>query len=222
VSDETGNHGWLHYDPDFYFNNIIDPAVQHVISKGMYAIIDWHYVGTSWTQSDVSQNTLAFWVGSGSWSGIASKYANNPNVIFELFNEPGGGEWSSWKSTAQGWISQIRSKGANNIVIVGGPNWSQTMPQSSGDLLTSDNIVYACHIYPSHIGGGIPNWIEYVSSVAPVMMTEWGYENNSDANVTTGTASSYGNTFKNYINGKTNVGWIAWCFDYCYRSLCVI
>jgi hypothetical protein len=218
VNDETGNHGWLHYDPDFYFENIIDPAVQHVISKGMYAIIDWHYVGQGWT-GDSGANTEKFWLGSGSWAGIASKYANNPNVIFELFNEPGGGDWNSWKSTAGGWINSIRAKGANNIIIVGGPNWSQVMPKNESELISAENIVYACHIYPSHSGGGMPDWIEYVSTAAPVMMTEWGYENNSDANVTTGTKSSYGQMFRDFVDSKPQVGWIAWCFDYCYRSV---
>jgi hypothetical protein len=93
------------------------------------------------------------------------------------------------------------------------------MPQSASDLIDRDNIVYACHIYPAHSGGGMPNWIEYVSTVAPVMMTEWGYENNSDANVTTGTKSSYGQMFREYVDAKPQVGWIAWCFDYCYRSV---
>jgi hypothetical protein len=219
VNDETGNHGWLHYEPQWYFDTIIDPAVQHCISKGMYAIIDWHYVGVSWTQNDVVENTETFWLGDGSWAGIASEYANNPNVLFELFNEPGGGEWSSWKTTATGWIDGIRAKGADNIIIVGGPNWSQVMPQSSSDLIDRDNIVYACHIYPSHAGGGMPNWIDYVSTAAPVMMTEWGYENNSDANVTTGTKTSYGQSYRDWLDAKPQVGWIAWCFDYCYRSV---
>jgi endoglucanase len=221
VNDETGNHGWLHYDPDFYFENILDPAVQHTISKGMYAIIDWHYVGVSWTQADVIENTETFWLGNGTWEGIATKYKNNPNILFELFNEPGGGSWSSWQSTAQGWVNAIRAKGADNIIIVGGPNWSQVTPQSASELLSGNNIAYACHIYPSHCGGGIPNWIDYVSSAAPVVMTEWGYENNSDANVTTGTKTSYGQMYRDWLDAKPQVSWIAWCFDYCYRSVMV-
>lgn len=53
VCDETGCHGWINYTPDSFFNNILDPAVQYVISKGKYVIIDWHYVGISWTNADV-------------------------------------------------------------------------------------------------------------------------------------------------------------------------
>jgi len=209
VNDETGSHGWLHYTPDDYYNKILNPAVQYIISKGKYVIIDWHYVGVSWTDGNVVSNTLKF------WNYIAPKYAKHPNVIFELFNEPGGGDWSSWKSAAQGWINTIRNThAADNIIIVGGPNWSQTTPSNSGDLLSGGNIVYACHIYPQH---GIPNWIDWVANNAPVIMTEWGYEANATEPVN-GT-SSWANQYKSFIKGKGNVGWIAWCFDFVYRSV---
>ncbi len=156
VSDETGSHGWLHYVPDEYFTRILDPAVQYVIAKGKYAVIDWHYVGADWRQPEVAANTEAFWLGRGAWPGIAAKYANNPNVLFELFNEPGAGRWTDWKKAAQGWIEGIRSRGADNIVIVGGPTWSQVMPRRASDLIPGANIAYACHIYPAHAWAGMP------------------------------------------------------------------
>jgi hypothetical protein len=218
VNDETGHHGWnVRNNPQWFFDNIIEPAVSKVISVGDYAIIDWHYVGVSWDDATVIAKTEEFWLGNGTWPGIAAMYANNPNVIFELFNEPGGGSWSSWKTRAGGWINSIRGVGANNLIIVGGPGWSQTLPQSAGDLFSAANIAYACHIYPQHVGSTMPNWIEYTSSVAPVVMTEWGFENTGPAPVS-GTASAYGTIYKAYINGKPNVSWIAWCFDYIYHS----
>jgi hypothetical protein len=223
VNDETGHHGWNVENTlgdaaacNNFFNNIIDPVVMQVIGKGKYVIVDWHYVGVSWTDATVAARTKEFWLGTGAWAGIAAKYANNPNVLFELFNEPGGGSWSDWQNTAQGWVNGIRAV-ANNIIIVGGPNWSQVTPQKASDLLTGGNIVYACHIYPQHCGTSVPNWIDYVSTVAPVMMTEWGYELNGPAPVG-GTTSGYGNLYKNWINSKPNVSWIAWCFDFIYHS----
>lgn len=217
-TDETGFHGWLHYTPQDYFDRILDPAVRHAISRGKYVIIDWHYIGASWRDADVESNTEAFWLGRGAWPGVAARYANNPNVLFELFNEPGAGSWSDWKATAQEWIKGIRSRGANNIVIVGGPVWSQVMPQRSPDLITGPNIVYACHIYPAHARGRVPPFIDYVSGVAPVMMTEWGFEKDGPMPVN-GTASSYGALFKAYVDAHPNVGWTAWCFDSVYRPV---
>jgi endoglucanase len=218
VNDETGSHGWLHYDPNDYFTRILDPAVAYAIAKGKYVIVDWHYVGADWSVPDVAANTERFWLGGGSWPGIAAKYANNPNVVFELFNEPGQGTWGSWKAQAQKWIAGIRARGANNIIIVGGPRWSQVLPQRAADLIDGPNIAYACHIYPGHVRGFIPPWIEFVSRVAPVIMTEWGFEKDGPDPVN-GTASGYGRLYKAYIDSKPNVGWIVWCFDSVYRPV---
>jgi len=219
VNDETGHHGWnVVNNPQWFFDNIIDPAVSKVISMGKYAIVDWHYVGVSWDDATVVAKTAEFWLGSGSWTGIAAHYANNPNVIFELFNEPGGGSWSSWKTRASGWIDGIRAKNANNLIIVGGPGWSQVLPSAAGDLFTQTNIVYACHIYPAHCNPNPPNWIDYTIQNAPVMMTEWGYEANGPAPVA-GTTNAYGAAYKAWANGKgASLSWVAWCFDYIYHS----
>jgi hypothetical protein len=209
VNDETGSHGWLHYSADDYFNNILDPAVQYSVQKGKYVIIDWHYIGVSWNDGSVVSNTENF------WNYVAPRYANHPNVIYELLNEPGRGNWSDWKSRAQAWVNMIRNNhGANNIILVGGPNWSQVMPASTGDLLSGGNIAYVCHIYPQH---GVPNWIDWVANNAPVVMTEWGYESGGPEPVN-GT-SSWANQLKSMINGKPNVSWTAWCFDFVYRSV---
>jgi len=221
-------HGWSTYnDSEEYLNNIIDPAVQYVINRGYYAIIDWHYEGNysgkqhSWNDPVIIENTCNF------WNHVASKYANHPNVIFEIFNEPGDGLWNDWQETAQReWVDLIRyTHNADNLIIVGGPSWSQVLPMSSSDnFFTGGNIVYSCHIYPLHISVNDnnemsgPNWIEYTAELSPVMITEWGYENNSGANVTVGTTSGFGIPFKNYIDSFPNVGWTAWCFDYVYRS----
>lgn len=218
VKDETGSHGWLHYDPQAYFTKILDPVVAHAAEKGKYVIIDWHYAGVSWDASDVVANTEKFWLGGGGWKGIAAAYANNPNVLFELLNEPGQGDWSGWKSRAQGWVDAIRAKGARNIVVVGGPRWSQIMPKRPEELLSGPNIAYACHIYPGHVKEAVPDWIDYVSGVAPVLMTEWGFEKDGPPPVN-GTASSYGRLFKAYINARPNVGWTVWCFDSVYRPV---
>jgi len=218
VTDETGSHGWLHYAPQDYFERILDPAVQHAIRRGKYVIVDWHYIGADWRDPAVESSTEAFWLGKGAWPGVAVRYANHPNVLFELFNEPGAGSWSDWKVTAQRWVAGIRARGAGNLVIVGGPVWSQVMPQRASDLLNGPNIVYACHVYPAHVHGAMPPWIDFVSGVAPVMMTEWGFEKDGPMPVN-GTASSYGRTFRAYIDAHPNVGWTAWCFDSVYRPM---
>lgn len=61
-NDETGSHeGWKQADPDAYFSTYLDPAIQYCVEKQVYAIIDWHYIGQSWTDSSIVSNTNAFW-----------------------------------------------------------------------------------------------------------------------------------------------------------------
>ena len=38
-----GQPGWI-ANPDTYFNNHLNPAIQRCISKQIYCIIDWHYI----------------------------------------------------------------------------------------------------------------------------------------------------------------------------------
>lgn len=224
VDDEVGQHGWDMVEPDFYINDIIIPAVNAVVESGRYAVLDWHLVGEGWTGAN-EENTVDF------WNRMVEVFGDHPNVLFEIFNEPGGGSWNDWQSTAQGWVDAIRSgdwsqyglpdrQGADNIIISGGPNYSQVLPQSSSDnFFTGGNVVYAVHIYPEHTGGGIPNWAEFTLQSQPVILSEWGYENNEDANVTTGTAENYGNQLQSYVDSFDNLHWIAWNWSPTYRSV---
>jgi endoglucanase len=84
-----GQPGW-NAGPDTYFNNHLNPAVQECVARQIYCIIDWHYI-SDYTSSAVDTATRNF------WSYVASRYANTPNVIFELFNEPVNPDnWSTW------------------------------------------------------------------------------------------------------------------------------
>ena len=233
ICDETcraggGKHGWLVYnDPVGFFKYIIDPAVQYVKNLGKYVIVDWHYVGESWKKKN-EENTVYF------WNFISKRYANDSSILFELFNEPGKGRWKDWQSYAQKWINCIRSgdwsiynlpptEPADNLILVGAPHWSQKLPhyinfnrsEDPNILLTGSNIAYTCHIYPAH---RVPKWFAWTAKYAPAIISEWGYEVNAQLPVK-GTFSKWGKKFHDYLNSFDNVGWIAWCFDFIYRSI---
>jgi hypothetical protein len=85
------------------------------------------------------------------WQSVAARYANNPAVFFDLYNEPGGAAgttsltsdaagWNLWRNGGtvpvfadgvayhtpglQGLLNAIRAAGANNMVWAGGINWA--------------------------------------------------------------------------------------------------
>lgn len=201
--DETP--GWL-ANPDAYFNNHLDPAIQNCVARQIYCIIDWHYI-SDYNTSAIDTSTRAF------WSYVAPKYANTPNVIFELFNEPMNPDnWSTWKATAQPWVDLIRSYAPNNLILIGGPRWSQNLSSAASSPFTGSNLVYVAHIYPEH--GGQSNWDSWFGNAAnsvPFFVTEWGWQQGGNT-PTSGTLSGYGVPFSNYLESK-GLSWTAWVFD---------
>ncbi len=197
--------GWL-ANPDAYFNNHLNPAIQRCISRQIYCIIDWHYI-KDYNSSAVDTATRNF------WSYIAPKYKDVPNVIFELYNEPiNPDSWSTWKTWAQPWVNIIRAVAPNNLILIGGPRWSQNVAEAATNPFSGGNIAYVAHIYPQH--GGQSTWDAWFgnsSATVPYFITEWGWQNGG-ASPTSGTLSGYGTPFSNYLDSK-GVSWTAWVFD---------
>jgi endoglucanase len=200
-----GQPGWK-ANPDAYFTKYLDPAVQHCISKQIYCIIDWHYI-KDYNSSDVDTATRAF------WNYVAPKYASTPNVIFELYNEPiYPDSWSTWKKTAQPWVDTIRAAAPKNLILIGGPRWSQNVADAATSPFTGSNLVYVAHIYPGHGDQSVwDSWFGDSSSTVPYFITEWGWQQGGNV-PTSGTKSGYGIPFSAYLDSK-GVSWTAWVFD---------
>jgi endoglucanase len=197
--------GW-NANPDAYFNNHLDPAIQNCVARQIYCIIDWHYI-SDYNSSAIDTSTRNF------WNYVAPRYANTPNVIFELYNEPiNPDNWSTWKTVAQPWVNLIRSHAPNNLILIGGPRWSQNLSSAASSPFTGSNLVYVAHIYPQH--GGQSTWDSWFGNAAnsvPFFITEWGWQNGG-AQPTSGTLSAYGIPFSNYLETK-GLSWTAWVFD---------
>jgi endoglucanase len=200
-----GQPGW-NANPDAYFNNHLNPAVQECIARQIYCIIDWHYI-RDYNSSAVDTATRNF------WNYVAPRYRTVPNVIFELYNEPiNPDSWSTWKTWAQPWVNLIRAAAPNNLILVGGPRWSQNVAEAATNPFTGGNIAYVAHIYPQHGGQSTwDTWFGNSSSTVPYFITEWGWQQGGNV-PTSGTMSGYGVPFSNYLDAK-GVSWAAWVFD---------
>ncbi len=200
-----GTPGW-NANPDAYYNNLLKPAIDNCVAKQIYCIIDWHYI-SDYNSSAIDTSTRNF------WSYVAPKFANTPNVIFELYNEPiNPDNWSTWKATAQPWVNLIRAVAPNNLILIGGPRWSQNVAEAASNPFTGGNIVYVCHIYPQHGGQSTwDSWFGNSSATVPYFITEFGWRNGG-SNPTSGTTSGFGTPFMAYLDNK-GVSWTAWVFD---------
>lgn len=194
-------------NPTDIVNNHLKPAVDYCTSKGLYAIIDWHYVADA---RALDSQTRQF------WNDIAPRFANYQNVFYEVFNEHSvDSPWSEWKALAQPWINLIRSKAPQNIILMSGPFYSQHPEGAATDPFTGSNIAYVAHMYP---GGWYPlGWdgnIGVVADVHPVVVTEWGYNPTCCAEYQ-GTRSGFGVPLQNWIESK-GISWTAWVSDYAW------
>ncbi len=109
------------------------------------------------------------------WTQVATMFAGNPNVLFELYNEPHPtpGDWACWQSgcsitgdniyvvdcncyinasyTAVGMqtlVSTVRGVKANNLVLVAGMDWGFDLSGIVKNPITGSNVMYDTHPYP--------------------------------------------------------------------------
>jgi endoglucanase len=198
----------------------IKAYVNRLVSSGLYVILDLHFAnpGPSLQPDQVPMpsrdHDLTF------WSSVASTFKSNPAVLFDLFNEPypdgnrntaaawtcirDGGTCPGVSYPAAGsqeMLNAIRSTGARNVVLVGGPQyagdvgqWSQYQPTDpAGQLAASIHIYYDSAASPDWSPCYLQScWDSTVAPLAlriPVVIGEFG-EHDCTSSLIRGTALS--------------------------------
>lgn len=121
---------------------LVADGVTYAIANDLYVIIDWHVLNEGNPNTYISEASAFF-------AEISKEYADCPNVIYEICNEPcNGTSWSEIKSYANTIIPLIRANDADAVILVGTPNWSQYVDEAAADPLSGyDNIMYTLHFY---------------------------------------------------------------------------
>lgn len=185
---------------DIYFNYHILPLVKELTGKGIFVIIDLHYVQDYNTLSD---KVTEF------WTYMAPKFNTNPLVLYEIFNEPiNPDNWTTWKNLAQPTVDLIRKFAPNNLILVGGPYWSSHISGAVSNPIEGSNIVYVAHIYSNQPYSDLAKRYGEVIKKYPLFVTEWGFEYGG----TEGGDIVWGQDIANWLS-YNNVSWTVWCYD---------
>ncbi|SDU60416.1 cellulase family glycosylhydrolase [Jiangella alkaliphila] len=196
-----------------YDAQYIRPYVDYAVSKGLYVIIDLHLVRNYGdTAGAVPQSQVKQF-----WDYIAPRYGNNPNVLFEVFNEPiNPDSWATWKTYIQPVVDSIRTV-SDNVILMGSPAWSTRLNGARTNPITGGNIAYVYHLYPNQGPASAANLDPKFGNAAaeiPVVLTEFGWDPVQPPHpVTGGTTSGWGLPLRQYLDARPHIGWTAWIFD---------
>jgi len=166
------------------YRTIVDDAVKMAAGQGAYVILDLHSYG------GIKPFGIEF------WKDAATRYANHPAVLFDLWNEPHGISWDLWqyggekevvdKKTRvtnvvqlvgmQDVVNTVRATGAKNIIVAGGLSYALDLRGIlEGHALKDpggNGIMYATHFYNWH-GNWETNFLN-VAKQYPVLVGEFG------------------------------------------------
>ena len=135
-ADNPGIHGGYMGEPEFALEclyNVVDGAIE----SGSYIIVDWH------------SHLLHTAEAKDFFTKVATRYADCPNVIYELYNEPVNDSWAELKAYAEELIPVIDSiSTVHPLILMGCPHWDQDINLPAEDPLTCyDNLMYTVHFY---------------------------------------------------------------------------
>ncbi len=219
------------------YHTRVDRVVRRAADRGSYVVIDLHWSDGGVWGEHVGQhampddNSLLF------WKEAAARYANNPAVLFDLYNEPHDVSWEVWRGGGmvqernsdpsrglslsyhspgmQALLDAVRGTGARNLVVAGGLNWAYDLRGIVEGHALADpkgqGVLYATHLYPWK-----KDWDVHVTPVIakyPVFVGEagtkpWKPGDPPHENVYT---ESWAPRVIDYIEGH-QLSWTAWSF----------
>ncbi|NBE56860.1 glycoside hydrolase family 5 protein [Streptomyces boluensis] len=200
--------GGYETDPD-KFTKLAQRVVDQAIARGMYAVIDWHQLDPG----DPNANTES---AKKFFTDMATKYADQPNVFYEIANEPSGVSWSQIKSYAEEIIPVIRQHDPDGVALVGTRAWSSLGVSEDGDEtevvdnpVDAENIMYTFHFYAASHDDQYLQTLSRAADRLPMFVTEFGTQNSAGEG-----ANDFGMAQK-YIDlmEEKGISWTNWNYS---------
>ncbi len=222
--------GWAQWQTDGgeAYRKLVDQVLAEVRQRKGWLVLDLHWSNGGVKGKHMQQHAMPDQYSKLFWEDLATRYKNDPVVLFDLYNEPRDVSWNVWQKGGsvtngvdgggtvtyespgmQGLVDAIRAKGAKNVVVIGGLDWAYDLtgvlqgheikdPKGNG-------VMYASHIYPWKT-----DWDGKVGRVAdrhPVLIGEVGCEPDPKQE----DPAIWAPRMLDWIE-KRKIHWTAWCF----------
>jgi endoglucanase len=204
----------------------IDQVINWASLSGAYTLLDLQWLDADRVYGG-NRNFVAPLPNMDSidlWATLARRYASEPAVLYDVFNEPHDRldddpyplnkedgttypsgqrrvtmkEWQPWARTL---TQAIRSENPNALVFIGGTDWGYDL---RGMPMELENIVYSTHVYPAR-GDEWPEAFGNLSRSVPVFAGEFGGNDTPDD-------LDFIRRLIQYL-GDLEIGWTAWSWS---------
>ena len=159
--------------------SLLKSGVEYAIKNDMYVIVDWHILNDHDPNINLDKAMVFF-------DRISAEYADVPNVIYEVCNEPNGTtDWKDVYDFCNKTVPIIRRNSPDSIILVGTPDFGRALISALRRPIPFENIMYSLHFYAaSHYENLQSILLEAVEDDLPVFISECGLpEETGDGNV---------------------------------------
>lgn len=221
------------------YRSLVDQVIDNAKTNNAYVMLDMHWSDMGVWGSNNGQHFMPDDHTTLFWQDAAKRYANNPAVLFDPYNEPHfendqptDAEFALWRNGGtinengeffgsyhspglQGLINTIRDAGASNVLAPEGLNWGSNLNGVLTGHALSDpagNLMYQSHLYPNKLADNeVASAVESVSQNYPIYVGEWG-SGGVKWQPDNGAAQSNQDMLA-YLHNHPKFSWTAWAFS---------
>ena len=148
---------------------LLRKGIDAAVAADMYVLVDWHILEDSDPNTHVKE-------AAGFFEQIASEYADVPNLLFEICNEPNGEtDWADILAYCDEVIPVIRKQIPDSVILVGTPEFDRNLGSAVLRPVPYDNVMAVLHFYAATHGEGLLGELKAaVESGLPVFISECG------------------------------------------------
>ena len=177
--------------------NLVFQAIENAKSLGLYVIVDWHILNDGDPRTHQAEAITFF-------DAIASRYKNDPAIIYEICNEPNGVGWTDIMEYGYAMFPVIRQYSPDAVILMGVPDYSASLSYASATPFPEKNFAYTFHYYAGE-HRGYAELENAVNEGLPVFVSEWGCGKDSTGEF----AYLQSLEFYAYLNSN-DISWCAW------------